>query len=101
LRKSKVRNSASRSLRYGVAVGSEEVAVHPVSRIDGGISRTTGVGRPSKRPGERGLKGSFGTYDPRLLTRAEVLAKIRAGVDAKIISPTRGEDLVALVELIA
>jgi len=83
------------------AVGIEEVASHPVTRFDGGISLTNRVGRPAKSPFEPGLGDDLGTNVPRILTRDELLAKIRAAAHAKIITQVRAAALVALVEEIS
>jgi hypothetical protein len=80
------------------AVGIEEVAVHPVSRIDGRISRTTGVGRPQKNPEERALKDDLGTNDPRVLARDELLARIHAAAEARQIEPSVAATMIALID---
>jgi hypothetical protein len=83
------------------AVGIEEVATHPVTRIDGGISWTNGVGRPAKSPFEPGLGDDLGTNVPRILTQDELLAKIRAALDARIISDDYAQTLIELVDVIS
>ena len=83
------------------AVGIEEVAVRRVLRIDRGITRTTRVGRPDRSPVEPGLKDIFGTNVPRILTQDELLAKIRAALDAGIISDDYAHTLTDLVEILA
>jgi hypothetical protein len=80
------------------AVGIEEVAVHPLSRIDGGISRTNGVGRPAKSPFEPGLGDDLGTNVPRILTRDELLAKIRSALSREGIDVQVAEALVGPIE---
>lgn len=82
------------------AVGIEEVAVRRVLRIDRGITRTNGVGRPDKSPVEPGLKDILGTNVPRILTQDELLAKIRAALDAQIVSDDYAQMLIELVELV-
>ena len=79
------------------AVGIEEVAVHPVSRIDGGISRTTGVGQPPKSAGECGPTDDLGTNDPRILARDELLARIHAAAEARQIEPSVAATMIALI----
>ena len=79
-------------------MGIEEVAVNPVSRIDGGISRTTGVGQPSKSPEERGLKDDLGTNDPKLLTRDELLAGISMASERGLIDADYALTLTELIE---
>jgi hypothetical protein len=83
------------------AVGIEEVASHPVTRIDGGISRTNGVGRPAKSPFEPGLGDDLGTNVPRILIRDELLAKIRTAVDARIISDDYAQTLSGLIDVVS
>jgi hypothetical protein len=80
------------------AVGIEEVAVHPLSRIDGGISRTNGAGRPAKSRFEPGLGDDLGTNVPRILTRDELLAKIRSALSREGIDVQVAEALVGLIE---
>jgi hypothetical protein len=55
------------------AVGIEEVAVHPVSRIDGGISRTNAGDQPVESREEAAARRAFGTDDPKIVTRDELL----------------------------
>ena len=74
------------------AVGIEEVAVRRVLRID--------RGRPDKSPVEPGLKDILGTNVPRILTQDELLAKIRAALDAQIVSDDYAQMLIELVELV-
>ena len=80
------------------AVGIEEVAVHPVSRIDGGISRTTGVGQPPKSAEERGPTDDLGTNDPKLLTRDELLARISVASERGLIDADYALTLTELIE---
>jgi len=56
------------------AVGIEEVAVHPVSRIDGGISRTNAGDQPVESREEAAARRAFGTDDPKIVTRDELLS---------------------------
>ena len=83
------------------AVGIEEVAVRRVLRIDRGITQTNGVGRPDKSPVEPGLKDILGTNVPRILTHDELLAKIRAALDAQIISDDYAQTLIELVDVVS
>ena len=54
-------------------MGIEEVAVHPVSRIDGGISRTNAGDQPVESREEAASRRAFGTDDPKIVTRDELL----------------------------
>jgi hypothetical protein len=80
------------------AVGIEQVATHPTSRIDGGLWRTNGVGRPDRSPEERGLKDDLGTNDPKLLTRDELLARISTASERGLIDAGYALTLTELIE---
>ena len=80
------------------AVGIEQVATHPTSRIDGGLWRTNGVGRPDRSPEERGLKDDLGTNDPKFLTRDDLLAGISMASERGLIDADYALTLTELIE---
>jgi len=49
---------------------------------------------------ESGLSDNLGTHVPKHFTRAELLAKIRAAVDAQIISDDYAQTLIELVDVV-
>ena len=83
------------------AVGIEQVAVRRVLRIDRGISWTNGAGRSVKSPVEPGLRDDLGTKVPRILTRADLLSKIRAALDREIINDDYAQTLIELIDVVS
>jgi len=82
------------------AVGIEEHAIHRVSTVLQGFSRTNGVGLSVKRRCESGLSDDLGTHVPRQFKRAELLSKVRRALDAHIISDDYAQALMELVDVV-
>jgi len=83
------------------AVGIEQDSIHPVSPVLRGFSRTDGVGLSAQKRRESGLRDDLGTRVPRQLTRDELLAKIRAALEAGIISDDYAQTLIELVDVVS
>jgi len=83
------------------AVGIEQVAVHRVSPVLQGFSRTDGVGLSVEKRYETGLSDNLGTHVPKQLTCTELLSKIRRALDARIISDDYAQTLIELVDIVS